>query len=131
MYDWKSDFDPHTLSGLISHFSLETESSPGLKGVTRGQDRYSPRYRTGTVRVTVVRTVAVLRAGVPAAALGHLLGWLAGLAVRSEHVALATAKLVWLLVIKRRDKDSALTCSDLLTLNNEKLSYKVARPPDL
>ena len=57
--------------------------------------------RAGAVSVTVVRTVAVLWAGVPAPALGHVLCRLAGLTVSSEHVALATAKLVWLLIIKR------------------------------
>ena len=57
--------------------------------------------RTGAVGIAVVRTVAVLRTGVPAPALRHLLGGLAGLAVSCEHVALATAKLVWLLISKR------------------------------
>ena len=57
--------------------------------------------RAGAVSVTVVRTVAVLWAGVPAPALGHVLCRLAGLTVSSEHVALATAKLVWLLISKR------------------------------
>ena len=56
---------------------------------------------TGTVSIAVVRTVAVLRAGVPAPTLGHLIGRLAGLAVSSEHVALATPELVWLLISKR------------------------------
>lgn len=55
--------------------------------------------RTRAVSIAVVRTVAVLRTGVPTPALGHLLSWLARLAVRCEHVALATAKLVWLLVV--------------------------------
>ena len=57
--------------------------------------------RTGAVGIAVVRTVAVLRTGVPAPALRDLLGGLAGLAVSCEHVALATAKLVWLLISKR------------------------------
>ena len=57
--------------------------------------------RTGAVSIAVVRTVAVLRTGVPAPALGDLVGWLAGLALSCEHVALATTKLVWLLISKR------------------------------
>merc|ERR1711997_327504 len=55
--------------------------------------------RTGTVSIAVIRTVAVLRTGIPTPTLGDLIRRLAGLTVSCEHIALATAKLVWLLVV--------------------------------
>ena len=64
--------------------------------------------RTGTVSIAVVRTVAVLRTGVPAPALRDLLSGLAGLTLSCEHVALATTKLVWLLT-QSKDQNSAPT----------------------
>ena len=51
----------------------------------------------GAVCVAVVAAPAVLWAPVPARALSHILGGLAGLRVSVEHIALAASELIGLL----------------------------------
>jgi len=85
--------------------------------------------RTGTVSIAVVRTVAVLRAGVPAPTLGHLIGRLAGLAVSSEHVALATPELVWLLVVVAGEVRAAVSGVSVDGMSLEKVLRSECFPP--
>ena len=79
--------------------SQRAHSSVYPPPVNRGMLRITSlaSARAGAVRVALVAAPAVLGAPVPAGALRHLLGGLAGLGVSVEHVALAASKLVGLL----------------------------------